>query len=335
MDDVILNLIAPPDPWEEVPGRVERLYAKYAGTARKLVEQNPEAGEVALLTDEFGPMLIKRGGAPLAWWKNISDRVQGALGGPNPMTAMLLHGALGAGLGYGGGWLASHLMPGYVKKDVTRVTTPIGALMGAAIPGMLHAYPNMLEYGPQGLFQPTPLQGGPAYPDTEELLKNRPMGKLGLASRFDWVLDELERKVRIKCAFDEDDDYERERARIEAEDDASLRAARASNYAGGLYVPQVNVDEWGQVITRDPFIPAASKAMIIGVPAAAAAATGSRWVTPSDVARVAANMGLGYGIGSAIGMVAGPLLRLTPAAQRDIQRAGMLAAAFKTVGLLG
>jgi hypothetical protein len=50
-----------------------------------------------------------------------------------------------------------------------------------------------------------------------------------------------------------------------------------------------------------------------------------------DVARVAANTGLGAFFGKAIGEIAGPFMALTPKARQGIQRAGMLAGAVRAI----
>jgi hypothetical protein len=167
---------------------------------------------------------------------------------------------------------------------------------------MIHGLPNMRAYGWEGLKTPSPIQGGPNYPKTA-------------SSRFTTLLDRVMDRCNIKFAYDMDYD-------------------RAVNYSGRTYVPELQVDEWGRVVQQDPFIPDATKALLIAAPQAASMSAGSKWVTPADVAQVTLNAGLGYAIGNVIGRVAGPLLRLTPQAQRDLQQAGMLAGVFKTIGLM-
>ena len=56
-------------------------------------------------------------------------------GGPSPMSNALVSGLLGAGLGYGGGWLAEHLMPEeYVERGRLRKNLAmLGGIGGAAM----------------------------------------------------------------------------------------------------------------------------------------------------------------------------------------------------------
>lgn len=52
---------------------------------------------------------------------------------PSPLTAMLTSGALGAGLGYGGGMLAEQLMPEQYRGRLRKTTALLGGLGGASL----------------------------------------------------------------------------------------------------------------------------------------------------------------------------------------------------------
>ncbi|GAF69833.1 unnamed protein product, partial [marine sediment metagenome] len=95
--------------------------------------------------------------------------------------------------------------------------------------------------------------------------------------------------------------------------------------------PDIDVPYWLDTVRRDYAMPLPIKALVGGLVAGAGAMRGSRLVAPIDVAKVAVNAGLGAMYGNAIGMIAGPVLRLTPKARDDIQKAGLLAGIFKSL----
>ena len=286
--------------WRNVPYRVRELFTKYAGAFRAAKAKDPGAAEWHVPTTELGTLTIKNAGAPLKGIANTSLAAQKAMGGPNPLTQMLLEGALGAGLGWGGGWLLKKLMPDYVDEDITHVTTPLGALAGAGRAGFWHAIPNMQHLGWKGLTTPSPFQGGPEYPK--------------IAYDLSFTIEKLAAVMPRLAAYD--------------------AMPWRDNYRNGLFVADVNANIWANVVNEDPHIPDPGKALLAGLPMAAASSKGSWLVSPMDVGKVAANAGLGYAYGTAIGSIAGPFLRLTPKARQDIQQAGLLAGAVKALDLV-
>jgi len=307
--------------WAQVPFQVQRLFIKYAAKAREVVEASddpsdwhfdtPEVGEIKIGKDQPTP--------PLAPLRKVTDAIQMLGGGPNPLTATLLGGGLGALLGYGGGKLLHRFAPEYFEKDIgSRLGLPVGLLAGAGIPALMLGGGMHRMYGPKGWLMRSPLQGGtselPAGVEPPQWFKDR---KTSAASTDNMYQDAID---RVGAVFN-----------IKFEKDAFFMRAGAG---GRHHVPDVQTDEWGRVVAPDPFMPAPTKALVAGLPAATSAATGSKWVSPTDIGRVAANAGLGWGMGKAIGMVAGPILRLTPKARTDIQRAGLFAGLFKSLGFL-
>jgi hypothetical protein len=299
--------------WRSVPFRVRHLFIKYAAAARAQMASDPT--ELRIPTDEFGTLIVKVAEepapaaplpAPLAPITRAYEGAQSLMGGPNPLTSMLLSGALGAGLGWGGGWLLRKLMPGYFRDDLTKFTTPIGAVLGAAVPGVLEGYPNVSKLGWRGLFTAAPYQGGPDYPAEK-------------TSNYAGTLE------RLKVAMDMD-----EISRMSMDPPIP----DGDNISGGLYVSDINVNRWANLVSNDPYIPEPNKALMAGLPMAAGASKGTWAVSPSDVGRVAAGAGLGYAYGTVLGSLASPFLRLTPKAQQDIQRAGLFAGAAKALGFL-
>lgn len=89
---------------------------------------------------EYGPyndpdwIRIKRASA-LSWLGKPYEWAGKLTGGPSPMSNALVSGLLGAGLGYGGGMLAEHLLPErFVRRGRLRKTlATLGGLGGAAL----------------------------------------------------------------------------------------------------------------------------------------------------------------------------------------------------------
>jgi hypothetical protein len=323
--------------WLQIPYRVQELYIKYAYELRQLMDDFPDNPDAwALDTEEIGIVKAAEGespwlenaqrflmagpkainaamktGTPLKGLTGASRSVQSLLGGPNPLTSALLYGTLGAGLGWGSGKLLHMLMPTKFKKDVSwRLGLPLGALLAGGSALALHGGPNVAAQGLRGLISPSAIQRAvPAVPRDMEV-----------AAAYD-APQTLEDVVKRASAFTNT---------MFAPDDDFQRASMLAN----SFLPDVDVPYWMDVVRQDPFMSPPVKAVVGGLVAGAGAAAGSRWVRPTDVARVAANAGLGAAFGSAIGMVAGPVLRLTPEARNDIQRAGMLAGIFKTMGVI-
>jgi len=343
--------------WAIVPHRVKELYVKYAADAHAAYEADPGAPGWTVVTDEFGPLFIKR--AESLWSRDAlptigaaGRNIQRILGGPNPATAALLMGGLGAGLGYTGGWLANKLFPKWVDESAKKKFSIAGGLGLGGLAGLFHGYPNVKHYGIKGLFKPAPMQGGPAYPTGPSVPPNqrswtgdpqaqapsealgyeppydpgpyedwkREFGKMS-SDRFGEMLQRAENKYMLKCAQPDWMGIGR----------AATRPIR--NMAGSVLenYDVFNKDQWGRVIERDPFLSAANKVIATAAPAVAGYAKRSNWVSPVDVAKVAAGAGLGGAFGMAIGKIGGAFLGLTPEAQHGIQRGGMLAGAIKSL----
>lgn len=62
-------------------------------------------------------------------------------GGPRPLSSMLAGGALGAGAGYGLGWLAEKIFPGLEKNRLRKTMGLLGGALGAA-PGVYQSIDN-------------------------------------------------------------------------------------------------------------------------------------------------------------------------------------------------
>jgi hypothetical protein len=354
------------DNWLEVPANVQRLFDKYAAAVDDLVETPPNVRAGWIFdTEEVGPIFISKhafdirgaiAGIPHLFSQGV-DNAQKLVGGPNPLTAGLVGGAMGAGLGYGGGWLAHKVAPKYVDEDAARKWSMLGGAAGGGIPLLLHGYPNIKELGWRGLFQPSRFQG-------------RQGGEAGLRGllpdKQDWTPEERtqvaqhalqpaaeQELLAHRWTPDEEDELTRAHVYdalhktgydiagtlkvasdmfgIVPVDDLFLE--KAADGIAGAWLGDIPIDEWGRTIMYDPYLDDHSKAIAAGLPAAAAAATGSRWVSPVDVARVAANTALGRVTGWGIGQLAKTFLGITPYAREQLQNAGTLAGAVR--GVLG
>ena len=298
-----------PQQWLDVPDRLQPLFLKYAATACSASLADPDSLDFTLETDELGPVLIKRA-TLFGPASQASLATQRLAGGPNPLTAALLGAALGGGLGYGSGWLMRKIMPEYFKDDLERTTGMAGALGGAGLAGLIHAPPNIKMKGWwDGLTTPSLLQD-PTQPYPGMEVKSRDLGV------------SLE-KLAIARGFRETPKY---------------MDPEVYGVSGGAYVRDIPTDEWGQIIAPDPFLTPQEKAIAIGIPSAAALATGSRFVSPMDIAattgHLATNAFAGKMMGKAFGMAIAPIFRLKPQAVNDLSRAGMLAGIVRTVGLV-
>jgi len=414
--------------WHEVPNNVTRLYVKYADDALEAALADPTNRDGwTIQTEELGPVLVKRAGMD-AIWKNLGlDKglfpavgrwgrgAQKLLGGPNPMTAMLLGGALGGGLGYMGGRAANALFPNYLGRNAGKRLALMGILAGAGIPGAIHLPSALKHYGLAGLFKQQPLQGGPEYPPMSQnvgsqsgydaqrrtlrgedswldRLTSNPMGTTpmfkdepqyhsrnfpavnpkppsgydaqrrqlsgdtnwvdwftgnkpmqpqpefkdldppgywkGAADTYEELLKQASEDFQIKCA------YGSHGVNYDYVGDALLGASsRYGPSAAGGAIGKLPVDQWGRVVMRDPYLDNAEKAFAAGLPAAAAAAKGSNLVTPMDVARVAANVGLGGIAGFTLAQLGVLAADAQPKFVSGMQRLGMIAGGVK--GLIG
>lgn len=333
-----MNKIVDQD-WLEVPERVQSLYAKHAADAVALVRGPKTIPAGWILDTEVGPVFIskyafdvmpilEKGRQALSAVPGVlsagATGIQKALGGPNPLTASLLGGALGAGLGYGGGWLANKIAPNYIGPDAAWKWSLLGGVGGAGVPAFVHGYPNTKELGWRGIFAPSRYQGRQGGADTIMNLfpKDRPLTAAE------------QQEVDDAAKYDQDnlveDTLKKACAAFGLEPVIDAFVEKAADVAGAT-LGEIPTDEWGRVVMYDPYLDHNTKAVAAGLPYAASSATGSNWVTPMDVARVAANTVLGKGIGYGMGVVAKTFLGFTPQAQQGLQQAGMLAGAVRGV----
>jgi hypothetical protein len=73
----------------------------------------------------------------LNWMARNLGYTEGGIASPGPLTAGLASGMLGAGLGYGTGWVAEKLLPDHWKKKrLSRVMALLGGAAGVSLPAL-------------------------------------------------------------------------------------------------------------------------------------------------------------------------------------------------------
>lgn len=260
---------------------------------------------------------------------NPVTAAQVPLGGPSPLTAAIIHGALGAGLGHLAGWGAEKFLGGvlpdeYLHEGRARKTgTLLGALLGAA-PGAYWASVNLRN-------QP---QAGEGLNAVSSGWPFRPQDQGGENMLPDW----LTKQSHNRFAGLEVPDIEIN----------EKRADLNSSPSGALFLPTIPVDAFNRSVWQDATNPHAAMYNPYGTkspwgdnsqplgtpPAVAAAATGivagtgaalnQTHVSPWDVAMTAAaTAGKGYLAGLLVGKTIGALAGLSPKAQKGVQQIGL------------
>ena len=222
-----------------------------------------------------------------------------AMGGPNPLTSTLTGGALGAALGYGGGWLLQKLFPDRYMENgpLARNLAIAGALGLGGASGVFHglpAYKQRRRFGQGfwGSLGSTALDSKIPTPQSymQELLKK---------SQADFNIDLIEDELFEKLAYAP---------------------------VAGAFVPKIPVNGFNQMVWRDPFLTPQMQAATTGLTSAASTQHGgANLVSPFDIGRIAVGMGSGAVSGMLVGKALGALAGLTPKAQEGIQNAGIFA----------
>ena len=242
---------------------------------------------------------------------------------PGPVSSMLTSGLLGAGLGYGGGYLAEKLLPDRWEKG--RLSKTMAILGGAAgmTPGLVYGLINKhngLPFNDNSATAGPPVNTTPARFEQErqDIWKN--VHAVDLGGRY-----------KAACAVYAREAGEQLRARLKAAWDGPDEAM-APNRA----VPQpergpmdINVNALGQTLWQSGASPQTA-GMTMGAMAAAAQMPGGTgdpgWVTPWQVAELGAHMGAGYVSGAIVGHALGLLTGMPEETQNTLKRVGMYAA---------
>lgn len=228
-----------------------------------------------------------------------SNPVNNLFGGPNPLAATIGGGLLGAGLGYGGGWLAEKLLPEEMfEPGVLRKNTALAGGLIGTMPGLWSGLDKQFR--------------GPT-PGWQAWIKPYPWNK---ESRYTQIKESIDKA--LPSALDE-------------------LWIKGASEAGGDYIPNIPVDQFGQVIwndlrTQGGYTSAPVAAATTGlVQAASLSQNGAAFVSPMDIARIGIGMGSGYVSGAFVGKTLGALAGLRPEAQQSLQQAGVWAGILNNV----
>jgi hypothetical protein len=267
--------------------------AKLAGVAELAAIEtvDPEQGWVPVKTAE---LLVEDLARPaLHAWQLLPNAVNRPLGGPTPLASLLAGGLLGAGLGYGGGWLAEKvigddvLRPGRLRRTAAILGGLAGALPGAAVGALGQSVSGR---GLKSWVEPN-------------LLFEKKEAKLAAPPELDGVEPAWHPFLK-----------------------------QALNEAGGLFMPDIPVDEFNRTIWQDPRTPLPVRAGASGLlQGAAAYQGGADLISPADIGRLAVGMGSGWLSGRLVGRTLGLLAGLRPETQDRLQQAGMWAGLLTNV----
>jgi hypothetical protein len=301
--------------WTDVPARVEGLYAEIVDDARAALAAYADVpcpvyfhtGEKMAWAMPFAPpgdewVEIKRAEAFLRPAADAFAGAQKHLGGPNPLTASIVGGLVGAGLGYGGGALAEQLLPrqhfsrGRLRKSLATMGGIAGAVPGAIWAGANLQNPDDTGGGLRALTSPWPMDQ-----------------KVAVTLPRAWE------KVAWRGGADEDFSgglYMPTIPKDAFNNAVWSDALRAPNPFG-------TKSPWG---SNDQALatPMPVAAAVTGIVAGTAAATGQQAVSPWQVGlTAAATAGKGYLAGLAFGKTLGALAGLSPEAQATMRSAGL------------
>ena len=293
--------------WNAVPDTVRHLFIKYAATARDMAQDHENDLQGRYIdTPEVGRIYLCKHAqevtqAPfLHRFFNRHDDIQRILGGPNPLASALVSGALGAGLGYGGGWLAQKLFPKkYMKRGpLARNMAIAGGLLGASATGLPWALPHYAKNRQEGKgFLDSVINAATA------------TGPIKASS----ILEYAEKEFNVEPI---EEDFEK----------LSL------DFSHNAFVPQIPVNQFNNFVLNDPNTPRSIQAATAGLTTAASMSRGGvNLVSPFDVGKIAVGMGSGLVSGMLVGKTLGALAGLTPVAQEKIQNAGVMAGMLTNV----
>lgn len=221
-------------------------------------------------------------------------------GGPNPLSSLIASSLLGAGLGYGGGWLAEKVLPEehFRRGRLRRTGALFGGLAGAAIPALWTW--SRFAHGPKD------------WSAWEKLTQPAEYAKQGRAALENALPKEI----------------------IEL-DEQWIKYAQGDT--GLMFDKKVPVDQFNRVIWNDlrttggytpPPVAAATTGL---VQAASLSQGGTNLVSPWDIARIGMGAGSGYLSGLLVGKTLGALAGLQPPTQKKLQDVGIWAGILSNI----
>jgi hypothetical protein len=269
-----------------------------------------------------------------------------------PMAGMLTSGLLGAGLGYGAGWLAERFMPEKWKRG--RLSRTLGILGGSlgAMPGFLMGAQN---WGAGRSFNDPRFYNLPPgnYPSARLSIYERPpFGTKQPGSDLEYLEsllfpkqtqasdmhkeagDELEVPLGARWKAGASHVAQKAFAKREALVKEAFVSYMPTFGPSRQPLPSINVNRLGQTLW-DVGAGPETAAMTMGAVHAANQMPGgsgdSGWVTPLQMARLGSSMGAGYLSGGLVGSVLGALTGLPEGAQDKLKETGMYLGIVKDV----
>jgi hypothetical protein len=274
--------------WRNVPYKAVEIYEKFA-----------EQIETEWVKKGYSPVLNQLG----QYMNLIPGHFPGGIpNSPSPLTSMLVGGLAGAGIGYGAGMLGEQVLPyswqrGNMRRSLAALGGAAGMVPGAAWGAVNSADGRSFNNGE--LFQQ------PADPNPVE----------------DW--SDITKRFKLMDYLPED-----------VSNNIKVSFARTTElYPGtGLGGQGIDLDEFIHTVWEDPRVagPLSRKeqAAATGLIYGAAHLPGKRnteFVTPFDVARMAAGMGSGYLSGMLVGKALGGLMGMPEKTQDTLKTTGMYA----------
>jgi len=284
-------------------------------------------------------IFVKKGALPslaeLSGWKE--GPVTKLFGGPSPLAAALASSLLGAGIGYGAGWLGekllpdSHFAPGRLRRTGALVGGLLGALPAIWWGSIAH------RFSPEGRgwgawlkswpFNNRQSYNGPVI-GTGELLGGT--GELlGGTGELMSGTGEYGLKTAVAAA--------RRLLPDAAPTEYLLKAAQGlepsmTDLDDLAMVPSIPRDHFNNLVWQDPYTPLPIRSATTGVVNAASMSQGgARVVSPFDIARIGVGMGTGWLSGMLVGKTLGALAGLRPESQKTLQQTGVWAGVLTNV----
>jgi hypothetical protein len=277
-----------------------RAVGKSISTARECIKR---ASVVAPTDTPHGNSPLLTGAAELSGYLPGGQLSWSVPGVPKHLQGMLAGGLLGAGAGYGLGWLGSSVLPAkWNKKRLPRTLAAVGGLIGAA-PGLVGMGVNLASG--KGVLNDSAFDVGPIPKAAGAEPKSRFSSSIrNLNTGISPILIES-----IKQAFSE--------------------AGYGTGYDIDLSPTPISMDALNHSLFNDPRVssslPLPLRAATSGVVETAwnARGQGPRFVTPADMAYIAAGMGSGYVSGAIVGKTLGILTGMPEETQDKLKQVGL------------
>jgi len=314
-----------PDANEKLAGVWGEFLSEVPGVVDVLVNDvdrvPPDYGESPwiFIKKSFDPMsaVAQAGG-----WKE--GPVTKAFGGPSPLGAALASGLLGAGAGYGAGWVGEHLLPeDHFAKGHLRRT---GALAGGALGALPALWWGSLahRFSPEKPGWGAWVHGWPFRKEDQALANQTPIST-GEFNPAGTPTGELKMAVDALIKIDPS-----------ALSPYMEKFAEPFDSQTGLddldQIPYIPREQFNRSVWDDENTPQPIRATTTGVVNAASMSQGgAHYVSPIDVARIGLGMGSGWASGMLVGKTLGALAGLRPESQKKLQQAGVWAGLLTNV----